>query len=160
MMLTAVMLGSAGASLAAVDRDGDGMSDIWEIIYGATGLAPGDDADGDGFSNAAEALAGTNPFDPTSFPRLRMSFLSPSNSLLSWESFAGKRYVLQSRTNRRLSEPFLRAVDRCLGTEKGTYLGPHEGTESTETRDDADCRYARLGWREPGRRRSRWRWHE
>jgi hypothetical protein len=81
MMLTAVMLGSAGASLAAVDRDGDGMSDIWEFIYGATGLAPGADADGNGFSNAAEALAGTNPFDSETL--LKAALMSCSSALIT-----------------------------------------------------------------------------
>src|SRR6266567_3410271 len=51
-----------------VDLNGNGMSDIWELIYGAAGLDPKGDADGDGASNLQEAIAGTNPFDSNSVP--------------------------------------------------------------------------------------------
>ncbi|MBC8095311.1 MAG: hypothetical protein H7Y43_05830, partial [Akkermansiaceae bacterium] len=38
---------------AAVDRNGNGMSDVWEMIHGASALSPGVDTDGDGYSNLA-----------------------------------------------------------------------------------------------------------
>jgi uncharacterized protein (DUF1800 family) len=95
----ALFLASVALANAAIDRNGNGMSDVWEMIYSASALAPNGDADGDGFSNLAESLAGTNPFDATSFPRLQFHLLSPSVAELAWDSFAGKRYTLQSRTN-------------------------------------------------------------
>ena len=90
---------AACACSAGVDRNGNGMSDVWEIIYGASALPANGDADNDGFSNLAEARAGTNPFDATSYPRLSLGVLSPSTASLTWNSFAGKRYILQSRTS-------------------------------------------------------------
>src|ERR1039458_10643168 len=39
-----------------IDLNSNGMSDVWEQIYGAGGLAPNADADGDGVSNLKEAL--------------------------------------------------------------------------------------------------------
>ncbi len=92
------LLAAPLAASAAVDLNGNGLSDIWEIIYAASGLAPADDADGDGFTNAAEARAGTNPFDASSHPRVDLGLLFPSVARLTWESFPGKRYTLQSRT--------------------------------------------------------------
>ena len=100
VILCLVLLGlPPGLGHAAIDRNGNGLDDIWEIIYGASALSAGDDADGDGFSNAAESLAGTNPFDATSVPRLRLSFLPPSVVQLVWDSFPGKMYAIQSRPN-------------------------------------------------------------
>ena len=47
-----------------VDRDGDGMTDIFEVAHGLDPANPADgtlDKDGDGLSNAAEAGQGTDP---------------------------------------------------------------------------------------------------
>ncbi len=83
------------ASHAAVDRNGNGMSDVWEIIYQASALAPGVDTDGDTFSNLAESRAGTNPFDANSYPRLSLQLTDAA--WLSWDSFPGKRYTIESQ---------------------------------------------------------------
>ena len=53
-----------------VDLNGNGMSDIWELMFNASGLDPNGDADGDGASNRMESMAGTNPFDINSVPRI------------------------------------------------------------------------------------------
>lgn len=95
----AVLCLATCAGSAAVDRNGNGMSDVWEIIYGASALPANGDADNDGFSNLAEARAGTNPFDVTSFPRLNLGLLSPSTASLTWNSFPGKLYLVQSRAS-------------------------------------------------------------
>lgn len=47
-MTCAVLLAvSLGLAPAAVDRNGNGMSDVWEMIYGADALLPNGDADED-----------------------------------------------------------------------------------------------------------------
>lgn len=91
----AILASSTG--LAAVGRNGNGMSDVWEMIYNASALTAGVDTDGDGFANGAEAKAGTNPFDASSVPSLKLGFLFPSTAQLTWDSFPGKRYIIQSR---------------------------------------------------------------
>src|SRR5206468_1450552 len=46
------------------------MSPIWAAIYGAQDIDPNADPDGDGLSNWQEAVAGTDPFDAGSAPRI------------------------------------------------------------------------------------------
>ena len=54
-------------SRCALDSDGDGMPDEWEVLYGLDPNNPGDaliDSDEDGLSNADEFGRGTNPSVP------------------------------------------------------------------------------------------------
>ena len=79
----------------ALDQDSDQLSDVWELIFGAQSLIASADTDGDGSSNLVEAAAGTNPYDPTSFPGLSVQPAQPGSVLLTWSSAAGKTYDLQ-----------------------------------------------------------------
>lgn len=78
------------------DLNGNGMSDAWEMWIGQFGLNGRQDADGDGMTNAAEAVAGTNPFDKQS--RLWSDVLRGSGDLtLRWPVIPLKRHrVMQS----------------------------------------------------------------
>jgi hypothetical protein len=66
-----------GSGLAALDFDGDGQSDAWEILhFGTTGAphgAPHVDHDGDGKTNVEEFIAGTDPNDADSVPALTIA---------------------------------------------------------------------------------------
>src|SRR5438552_4028243 len=97
--LVVLFFGLACLRTSAVDQNGNSMSDIWEMIYGASALPPGGDADGDGFTNAQEAQAGTDPFDANSFPLLHPGPFSSPIPQLTWDSFSGKRYTIQSRAS-------------------------------------------------------------
>ncbi|MBC8010845.1 MAG: DUF1800 family protein [Burkholderiales bacterium] len=81
------------AARAALDTNSNQLSDVWEAVHGASGLVAAGDPDGDGVSNAQEAIAGTDPLDPFSQPRLE---LTGNGALLTpaWSGFAGKRYQL------------------------------------------------------------------
>ena len=48
---------------ADTDFNHNGMSDIWELKYNASGLSTNPDTDGDSQNNLAESISGTNPFD-------------------------------------------------------------------------------------------------
>src|ERR1043165_8004767 len=93
--IVAFLVISLTAASAAIDRNGNGLSDIWEMIYGASALNPNLDSDGDGFSNLAESRAGTNPFDSNSFPHLTLGMTLTGEAQVSWLAFAGKRYTIQ-----------------------------------------------------------------
>jgi len=100
ILVTALfLLGAAGALAQMVDRNGNGVSDIWEWIYGGYGINPNLDPDGDGFSNLQEAVAGTNPFDSNSYPHIPIVFNSPTNFSVTMPCALGKQYQLQSITN-------------------------------------------------------------
>ncbi len=86
-------------SVAALDANGNQQSDVWEMVFKASGLPANGDADGDGWSNASESLAGTNPFDPLSFPSMSLAPASGGNIVAGWWGVAGKRYTLQTRAD-------------------------------------------------------------
>src|SRR5436309_2515158 len=79
-----------------INLNGNGMSDIWELIYGAAGLNPNADADGDGVPNRLESVAGTNPFDSNSVPRIAHSAYLGTNFTVTLPAVLGKSYELQS----------------------------------------------------------------
>ena len=80
---------------ATLDTNSNQLSDVWEAVHGGAGLTPAADLDGDGLSNAQEAIAGTDPFDPFSQPRMELS-ASAGALHPSWQGFAGKRYRLRA----------------------------------------------------------------
>jgi hypothetical protein len=79
-----------------VDLNGNGMSDIWELMFNASSLDPNGDADGDGASNRMEAIAGTNPFDSNSVPKITSAALVGTNFQVTMSCAMGKQYMLQS----------------------------------------------------------------
>ena len=94
--LTTLFLPQRRVLAQNLDLNSNGISDIWEQLYGAAGLDPNADTDGDGVPNRLEALAGTDPFDPNSFPRISVSAYYPDHFSVTVPSQLGKRYVLQS----------------------------------------------------------------
>ncbi|WP_052573366.1 DUF1800 family protein [Haloferula sp. BvORR071] len=82
----------------AIDGNGNSQSDVWEMYFGASGLSAAADADKDGWSNLNESLAGTNPLDPKSWPKVELD-RSGGQSLLQWQGVAGKRYEILSSTD-------------------------------------------------------------
>ncbi len=83
---------------ADTDFDGDGMSDVWELVFDAGTLPPNADTDGDGQTNLAESGAGTNPADSVSLFSVANVGNTSGNVSVTWTSLIGKRYQLQSST--------------------------------------------------------------
>lgn len=92
----------------AVDFNNDGLSDLWQLNYGAQNETAAGDPDGDGFSNAEEAIAGTNPFSATSTPALGLSRpgLAGSPLFFDYPTEAGKFYQLTESADLLSFEPF------------------------------------------------------
>ncbi len=81
------------------DSDNDGMPDWWELQYGLdiTMDDSGDDPDGDGFTNLQEFQLGTNPKSGSSFFKATLTPAegSPGSFEITWNSVAGKAYVIE-----------------------------------------------------------------
>jgi hypothetical protein len=78
----------------ALDENGNGMSDIFEQLYGVSN--PNLDPDFDGKTNLQESLAGTNPLSNASY--FKASYArgtTPAEWQLTWPSIAGKNYGFQ-----------------------------------------------------------------
>ena len=82
------------------DLDGNGLPDVWEAAFRASGLTASGDDDGDGFSNEQEAVAGTHPLDASSMPFFEL-FPAPTEGMhrASWPVTPGKDHTLFSSLN-------------------------------------------------------------
>jgi uncharacterized protein (DUF1800 family) len=74
---------------------GNTMSPVWESLYGAQGVDPDADPDGDGLSNWQEAIAGTDPFNAGSAPRMSMFVITNKSATARIMGALGKLYELQ-----------------------------------------------------------------
>jgi endonuclease/exonuclease/phosphatase family metal-dependent hydrolase len=61
-----------------------------------TFLAEDQDSDGDGIADAAEAVFGTDPFDPASRYQIRIIRLAGGSHRLSYPTLPGRRYTVQT----------------------------------------------------------------
>ena len=93
------ILGAASVHAQRIDLNTNGMSDVWETIYGTNGVNPNVDSDGDGISNLQEATAGTSPYSAASVPKISLAGLSGTNGSVALSGLLGKFYQLQSITN-------------------------------------------------------------
>ncbi len=91
-----VLLAAATRVEAILDSNTNGMSDVWEQLHGAVGIDPNLDSDGDGFPNVLECMAGTDPFDANSYPKISGVTLSGTNFMMNMPCIPGKLYQLQS----------------------------------------------------------------
>lgn len=96
LILIAALVPCGITHAAFIDENGNGLSDIWELKNGASGLNPLDDADSDGALNYQEAVAGTNPLDPNSRPPTPTVLMLSGAVTLTWKSVAGKAYRVQT----------------------------------------------------------------
>lgn len=79
----------------ALDSDGDGIPDWWEILHGLNPTNRFDallDSDGDGMSNYAEYIAGTDPNDASSYLHLDIARIVPNGVVLEFWAVSNRTY--------------------------------------------------------------------
>ena len=107
---------------AGLDLNANGMSDVWEIVFGASALTPNADTDGDGIPDAEERWLGFNPFsnrtdrqDLTDDVRVKTMISAASVVTLG---------TLDPRMSERWPDPGLVAVRRRGGLGDNPRCGP------------------------------------
>ena len=80
---------------AAVDLNGDGVSEIWELKHPGLNSEAGD-ADNDGASDWDEMIAGTDPTDASDKLRFSQPLQEKGSFNLIWESKPGKFYRVET----------------------------------------------------------------
>ncbi len=83
------------AASAALDRNGDGISDVWASLYPNIGV-PSADPDGDGQNNLAEAQASTDPTSASSHLDNTVERDAGGNLAVRWPSVTGKHYYIET----------------------------------------------------------------
>ena len=78
-----------------VDRNLDGMGDLWQHLYSISTDDRTRDFDQDGMTNEEEADAGTNPHDPTEHSKLAITATTTNSAAITWFGVLGKRYELE-----------------------------------------------------------------
>lgn len=98
LALGALVLVPLHPAMAIFDLDENGLSDIWELYYGADGLEADADEDGDGKSNGFENFIGSDPFDPESYFGLNSYRFENNNTQLvfNFSGIEGVRYYVES----------------------------------------------------------------
>src|SRR4026208_667618 len=99
-LLVALMIVARMGHAQMLDLNGNGASDLWDLLHNAENFAADFDSDGDGVSNHLEATAGTDPRDVRSVPKISGYGLATNGLQRTFQvmipGVAGKRYELQS----------------------------------------------------------------
>jgi hypothetical protein len=99
-LLVTILIVARTGHAQMLDRNGNGASDLWELVHNAENFTADFDSDGDGVSNCFEATAGTDPRDARSVPRISGYELATNGLQRTFQvmipGVPGKRYELQS----------------------------------------------------------------
>lgn len=95
----AVAFGQTDFLLPGLDKDGDGITDAWELTYTntLTAFTASSDTDGDGVSDSAEHLADTDPADPADKLMITAYETTPggTEATLTWLSKQTRCYQIE-----------------------------------------------------------------
>ena len=89
---------------AMVDRNDDGISDVWAAMHPTAG-APDADPDGDGANNRVEAVADTDPLSAASRFTATHARDADGNLMLRWNARPHKLYRIESSSDLKTWTP-------------------------------------------------------
>jgi len=95
-LLAVLFIAARETQAQILDADADGLSDIWELNYATTVSDTDLDSDEDGMADRLEAVAGTDPFNVRSVPRLSQLTVTTNGVQARMVGVLGKRYELQA----------------------------------------------------------------
>jgi hypothetical protein len=95
-LVPALILTSGALRAQVLDSNGNGISDVWELRYSMQDCDPTADPDGDAVPNWQEAVAGTDPHDPDSVPRISSIVARANGVEVTMQGALGKKYELQA----------------------------------------------------------------
>ncbi len=98
ILISLLLLLVASKALGALDRNQDGISDVWSSMHPSAGL-PSADPDGDRMNNLAESVAGTHPLDNASCFAANSKLDSTADWQITWAGIHGKHYAIACSTN-------------------------------------------------------------
>ena len=124
-----------------LDLNGNGVSDLWELLYSAENFAADFDSDGDGVPNRLEATAGTDPRDARSVPKIS-GYRLVTNGLqktfqVAISGIRGKRYEL-------LSSEIADANAANAWTTEGSIVARGDSTVTISATADRPARFFRM----------------
>ena len=110
--------GQANTNGPVVDIDQDGMADVWELAHG---LDPqindaALDPDGDGMSNRQEYLAGTNPHDALDFFHFSRVSIAPTSCALEFPTQTNRTYAVEFRNSLLATDAWQSLTNGVPGT--------------------------------------------
>ena len=136
---------SSASAVDVVDLNGNGLDDVWELHYRATGVDPNADPDRDGRTNREESDAGTDPFDGTSVLKITSYAEAGSGDVeVGFSTVTGKTYEVFIGSGLK-ADDFLPAGVRHQGdgspvtaTVSGGAVGPKKFFKVAPGNQDSD----------------------